>query len=163
MQSIGEDAVADFAEEPNYSDSDSTIFLTHFRRHETAGFYGTVANLASASSQAEENGVQAPSGDEWMKSLAEHGTAAAEALKGQVLYIAVLDHSSIDNPSHDVAVLSSYDPVSLDQACVDLVNMNEECQTLALHIADCSGLSTLIHAEQMGLGSRTYTFLSIDN
>ncbi len=160
MQAIGEDSVVDFAEGPNSSDYDRTIFLTHFRRHETVGFSGTVANLASVSSQTEEND---PNGDELMKSLAERGAAAAETLKGQALYIAVLDHSSIDDPSRDVAVLSSYDPVSLDQACVDLVNMNEECQTLALHIADCSGLSTLIHAEQMGLGSRTYAFLSIDD
>ncbi len=163
MQAIGEDSVVDFADEPNDSDYDRTIFLTHFRRHETAGFSGTVANLASISSQTEENGVSSPNGDEWMKSLAERGAAAAETLKGQALYIAVLDHFSIDDPSRDVAVLSSYDPVSLDQACVDLVNMNEECQTLALHIADCSGLSTLIQAEQMGLGSRTYAFLSIEN
>ncbi len=98
-----------------------------------------------------------------LQSLAERGTAAAEALKGQALYIAVLDHSSIDDPSRDIAVLSSYDPVALDQACVDLVNMTEECQTLALHIADCNGLSTLIQAEQMGLGSRTYAFSSIEN
>ena len=76
---------------------------------------------------------------------------------------AVLDHFSIGDVSNDVAVLSSYDPVSLDQACVDLVNMSEECQILALHIASCNGLSTLIQAEQMGLGSRTYAFLSIDN
>ena len=98
-----------------------------------------------------------------MKSLAEHGNAAAETLKGQVLYIAVLDQFSIGDTANDIAILSSYDPVSLDQACVDLVNMTDECHRLALHIADCNGLSTLIQAEQMGLGSRTYAFLSIDN
>ncbi len=163
MQAIGEDPVVDFAEGPNSSDYDHTIFLTHFRRHETAGFSGTVANLASVSSQAEENGVPSPNGDEWMRSLAERGAAAAETLKEQALYLAVLDHSSIDDPSHDVAVLSSYDPVALDQACVDLVNMTKECQALAVHIEECSGLSTLIHAEQMGLGSRTYAFSSIEN
>lgn len=163
IQSTGEPSIVDLVDDPNYADYGSTIFLTHFHRHEAAGFHGTVANLASISSQTEETDSQPPNADELMKLLAERGNAAAETLKGQVLYIAVLDHFSIGNDSTDIAILSSYDPVSLDQACVDLVNMSEECQILALHIASCKGLSTLIQAEQMGLGSRTYAFLSIDN
>lgn len=163
IQLIGEPSIVDVADEPNYTDYGNTLFLTHFHRHEATGFRGTVANLASLSSQTEENDFQSPNTDELMKSLAEHGNAAAETLKGQVLYIAVLDHFSIGDTANDIAILSSYDPVSLDQACVDLVNMTEECHRLALHIASCNGLSTLIQAEQMGLGSRTYAFLSIDN
>ena len=112
---------------------------------------------------SEQTDPQSLNADELMKLLAEHGNMAAETLKGQVLYIAVLDHFSIGDVSNDVAILSSYDPVSLDQACVDLVNMSEECQMLALHIASCNSISTLTQAEQMGLGIRTYAFLSIDN
>lgn len=126
------------------------------------GFYGTVANLASISRQSEETGSHTPA-DKLTKLLAERGNAAAETLKGQVVYMAVLDRLSIGDSSTDIAILSSYDPVALDQACVDLVNMIEECQMLALHITGCKGLSTLIQAEQMGLGNRTYAFLRIDN
>lgn len=161
MREAGEPAVADYGSELDYSDYDNILVLTHFHHHETLGFYGTIANLASFSRQAEENGSQTVNADEWMKELAELGNAAVETLTEQVLYIAVLDHFGIGDASSDAAIFPSYDPVSLDQACLDYVNMTEEGQSFALHIADCGGLSTLIHAEQMGLGSRTYALLNI--
>lgn len=157
----GEPAAANYGCEFKYSDYDNIIVLTHFHRHETLGFYGTIANLASISEQAEEYGSQTDNADERMKELAELGNAAAETLKGQILYIAVLDHFGIGDATSDATIFSSYDPVSLDQACLDYVNMTEEGQSFALHIADCGGLSTLIHAERLGLGSRTYALLNI--
>ena len=110
IQSIGEPSIVDLVDDPNYADYGSTIFLTHLHRHEAAGFHGTVANLASISRQTEETGSRSPNADELMKLLAERGNMAAETLKGQVLYIAVLDHFSIGDVSNDVAILSSYDP-----------------------------------------------------
>lgn len=158
---VGEPAAANYGSELDYSNYDNILVLTHFHRHETLGFYGTIMNLASFSGLPEKNSSQTGNADEWMKELAELGNAAAETLKGQVLYIAVLDHFSIGDASSDAAIFSSYDPVSLDQACLDYINMTEEGQSFALHIADCGGLSALIHAEQMGLGSRTYALLNI--
>lgn len=86
----------------------------------------------------------------------------AESLSGPVLYIAVLDQWSVGDSAYGGAIAASYDPISLDQACVDLVNMAEECQPLAAHIASCNGINTLVAGEQDGWGSRTYAFLSID-
>ena len=97
-----------------------------------------------------------------MKHLAEQGKTAVESMNEPVLYIAVLDRWSIGDSQYNGGIVSSYDPVSLDQACVDLVNMTEECQSLAAHIASCNGIYTLISAEQMGWGSRTYGLLNID-
>lgn len=144
---------------PSY---DSTIILTHFEPHDTAGFYGTVAHMASISEQ--QKGLERITGntDEMMEYLAEWGKAGAESLNGPVLYLSVLDQWSVGDSTYGGAIMASYDQVSLDQACVDLVNMTEECQLLAAHIADCGGSNTLVDAEQIGWGSRTYAFLSID-
>lgn len=142
---------------------DSTVILSHFEPHDTVGFYGTIAHIASVSTQWEDLDHFADNLDGMMKYLAEQGKAGAERLNGSVLYIAVLDQWSIDNSAYGGSILASYDPVSLDQACVDLVNMTDECQSLAAHIAACSGTNTLAEAEQIGLGSCTYAFLSIDS
>lgn len=139
---------------------DSALVLTHFEPHDAVGFYGTAAHMASVSTRRKDLETNEPG--KVMERLAEQGKAAAESLNGPILYIAVLDQWSIGNPAYGGAIAASYDPVSLDQACVDLVNMTVECQSLAAQIADCNGIDTLIHAEQMGWGSRTYAFLSID-
>lgn len=148
--------------ETDFSSYDSTIILTHFESHDTVGFYGTTAHMASVSAQQEdlEHFTADPNG--MMQYLAEQGKAAAESVNGPILYIAVLDQWSVGESAYSGNIVASYDPVSLDQACVDLINMTEECQSLAAHIAVCKGIYTLVNAEQMGWGSRTYAFLSID-
>lgn len=162
IQATGASIIENDGTETELADYDNTIFLTHFEPHSMVGFCGTVAHLASISGQQDSFEDFTDDGEMLMKHLAEQGNTAAKNLNDPVLYIAVLDHWSIGNSSYKGRIVASYDPVSLDQACVDLVNMTEECQSLAAHIAASNGIYTLVNAEQMGLGSRTYAFLSID-
>lgn len=162
IQSTGASTIENDGAETELTDYDSTIFLTHFEPHNMACFCGTVAHLASISGQQDNFGDFTNDAEMLMKHLAEQGNTVAESLNNPVLYIAVLDHWSIGDSSYKGNIVSSYDPVSLDQACVDLVNMTEECQSLAAHIAVSNGIYTLVNAEQIGWGSRTYAFLSID-
>lgn len=148
--------------EIDFSGYDSTVILTHFEPCDAVGFYGTTAHMASVSARREDLERVAGDPGEMMRYLAEQGKAASESLSGPVLYIAVLDRWSVGNPAYGGSIAASYDPVSLDQACVDLVNMTEECQPLAAQIAACGGVDTLTDAEQIGWGSRTYAFLRID-
>lgn len=149
--------------ETDLSGYDSTVILSHFEPDNIVGFYGTVAHMASISTRQEEWQRFTDDPDGMMKYLAEQGKAAAESLNDAVLYIAVLDQWSIGDSAYGGNIVAAYDPVSLDQACVDLVNMTEECQSLAAHIAICKGIYTLVDAEQMGWGSRTYALLNIDS
>lgn len=146
--------------ETDFSGFDSTVILTHFESHDTVGFYGTTAHMVAVSAQQEdlEHFTADPNG--MMQYLAEQGKA--ESVNGPIFYIAVLDQWSVGESAYSGNIVASYDPVSLDQACVDLINMAEECQSLAAYIAVCEGIHTLVNAEQMGWGSRTYAFLSID-
>lgn len=163
IQTTGASIIESEEAETGLSDYDSTIILTHFEPHDMIGFFGTVAHMASASIQQKDLERFADDPDGMMQYLAEQGKAGAESLNGSILYIAVIDQWSIGDSSYGGAIVASYDPVSLDQACVDLVNMTEECYLLAAHIAACSGVNTLVEAAQIGWGSRTYAFLSIDS
>ena len=84
----------------------------------------------------------------------------------------MLFRSSVDcdcdgNPAepdmHDIGILASTDPVALDQACIDLVYAAEDGQSLINRIESRNGLHTLEHAEGIGLGSRTYELVSLDD
>ena len=92
-------------------------------------------------------------------------------LDGNILYINVMNRLSVDcdcdgNPAepdmHDIGILASYDPVALDQACIDLVYSAEDGDSLVERIESRNGLHTLEHAEDIGLGSRTYELVNID-
>jgi uncharacterized Fe-S center protein len=63
---------------------------------------------------------------------------------------------------HDIGILASTDPVALDQACIDLIYAAENNRALVSRIEGRNGLLTLEHAETIGLGSRTYTLVSVD-
>lgn len=63
---------------------------------------------------------------------------------------------------HDIGILASFDPVALDQACYDLVSQAEGNDALMRRIERRHGLHTLEHAEEIGLGSRTYNLVDID-
>ena len=61
-----------------------------------------------------------------------------------------------------IGILASSDPVALDQASVDLVYQAEDGEALVKRIESRNGIHTLEHAEEIGLGSRTYEMVNID-
>lgn len=94
-----------------------------------------------------------------------------DALDGRIVYINVMNRLSVDcdcdgNPAepdmHDIGILASYDPVALDQACVDLVYAAEDGTSLIQRIESRNGIHTIEHAAEIGLGSREYTIVNID-
>ena len=109
--------------------------------------------------------------DPFLESMAEAGKSVADALDGNILYINVMNRLSVDcdcdsNPSepdmHDIGILASFDPVAVDQACVDLVYAAEDGASLVNRIESRNGLHTLEHAADVGLGSREYELISLD-
>ena len=85
--------------------------------------------------------------------------------------INVMNRLSVDcdcdgNPAepdiHDIGILASYDPVALDQACVDLVYQAEGNASLVNRIENRKGIHTLEYGEEIGLGSRDYKLVDLD-
>ena len=165
----------------HFTNYDSFLVLSHFKGHAMAGFGGAIKNISIgiASSEGKSHihsggtGGSMWSGDQdaFLESMAEAGKSVVEALDGKIVYINVMNRLSVDcdcdgNPAepdmHDIGILASYDPVALDQACVDLVYAAVDGGSLVNRMESRNGLHTLEHAEEIGLGSRTYQLVSID-
>lgn len=166
----------------NFASYDSFLVLSHFKGHAMAGFGGAIKNISIGIASAEgkcwihSGGTSRTNAwggrqDVFLESMAEAGKSVVEALAGKIVYINVMNRLSVDcdcdgNPAepdmHDIGILASYDPVALDQACVDLVYGAEDGRSLISRIESRNGLHTLEHAEKIGLGSRTYQLVSID-
>lgn len=160
---------------------DYFVVLSHFKGHSMAGFGGAIKNISIgiASSEGKAHIHSGGTGgsmwggdqDAFLESMAEAGKSVVDALEGNILYINVMNRLSVDcdcdgSPAepdmHDIGILASYDPVALDQACVDLVYSAENGASLIQRIESRNGLHTLEYGEAIGLGSRTYELVSID-
>ena len=107
------------------------------------------------------------------KPWGDAGKAVSDYLDNgeRITYINVMNRISIDcdcdgNPAepdiHDIGILASNDPVALDQACIDLVSQAEGNESLMARIADRNGIHTLENAEAIGLGSRAYQLVELE-
>ncbi len=166
----------------NYTD---WVILSHFKGHAMAGFGGAIKNVGI--------GISSPSGkvyvhtagtktsgsiwyndqDAWLEALAEMVSGFSSHVgEAHIIYINVMNRLSVDcdcdgHPAepdiHDIGILASTDPVALDQACVDLIYQAEGNASLVKRMESLHAVHTLEHAEEIGLGSRTYELVGIDD
>ena len=165
-----------------FADYDSYLILSHFKGHAMAGFGGAIKNISIGIGSSEgkswihtggtsKRGISGDQ-DAFLESMGEAGKSVVDALDGQIVYINVMNRLSVDcdcsgNPAepdmHDIGILASADPVALDQACIDLVYAAQDSGSLVKRIESRNGLHTLEYAEQIGLGSRTYELVKIND
>jgi uncharacterized protein len=164
----------------NFINYDYYIVLSHFKGHTMAGLGGAIKNISIgiASSKGKEwihkggnggNGIWA-GGDAFLDAMAEAGKSVVDRLNGNILYINVMNRLSVDcdcfgNPAdpdmHDIGILSSLDPVALDQACVDLVYAAPDGKSLIQRIESRNAIRTINHGAAIGLGSKTYELIKL--
>ena len=127
-----------------------------------------------------DNAFNNPHGqDAFLESMAAAAQGVHDYFKQpgkDIVYINVMNEMSVDcdcngNPENpelsDIGILASTDPVALDQACVDLVfNYNstegDNAAPLIERINTRHGIHTIDHAEKIGLGSKNYNIINID-
>jgi uncharacterized Fe-S center protein len=168
------------------ADFDFLIALSHFKGHAIGGYGGTIKNMSiGIASTTGKNRIHTAGNndDQWMggdqddflESMAE-ATLAVENYFGaeNVLYINVMNRMSVDcdcsgamaaEPEvHDIGILASFDPVALDQACIDLIYAVEDssAESLIQRIESRNGAYVLDHGAKIGLGSQIYEIVSID-
>jgi len=161
---------------------DYYVVLSHFKGHASAGYGGAIKNLSIGLASAPGKSLIHSGGtrrtgytgnqDRFLKGMAEASAAIVSHLDGNLLYINVMNRLSVDcdcmgNPAepdmHDIGILVSLDPVALDQACIDLIYAAEDGASLIRRIEARNGIHTLEHAAAIGLGSREYILVSIDD
>lgn len=170
-----------------FTDYDSYLVLSHFKGHAMAGFGGAIKNISIGLGSSEGkswihsggNSKTNPWGgdqDEFLEAMGDAGKSVSDYLKNgeRIVYINVMNRLSVDcdcdgNPAepdmHDIGILASTDSVALDQACIDLIYEQKDGDgaSLVRRIESRNGLHTLEHAEEIGLGSRTYQLVKLDD
>lgn len=168
-----------------FDDYGSYLILSHFKGHAMAGYGGAIKNISIGLASSEgkswiHSGGTRKSGfsgkqDAFLEAMAEAGKSVSDHLGNgeRIVYVNVMNRLSIDcdcngNPRepdiHDIGILASTDPVALDQACIDLIYEQKDGDGASFvnRVESLNGLHTLEHAEEIGLGSRTYTLVDID-
>ena len=167
----------------HFANYDSFLVLSHFKGHAMAGFGGAIKNI-SIGFGSQEGKVWIHSGgtrttgnifgeqDPFLESMADAAKAVDTAMGDNIVYISVLNRLSVDcdcdgNPAepdmHDIGILASTDPLAVDQAAIDLVYAMPDSASLVERIESRNGLHTLDAAEAVGLGSRTYSLVNLDD
>lgn len=168
---------------------DSVLNLAHFKGHAMGGFGGVIKNqsigIASSAGKAyihtagvtrkpEELWSNLPEQNAFLESMAEAAKAVADYMKGNILYIDVMNNLSVDCDcdSHpedpcmaDIGILASTDPVAVDQACIDKIWTSKDPgrDHFIARVERQNGRHILPYAEEIGLGSRDYELMDTDN
>ena len=163
---------------------DDWIILSHFKGHMMAGYGGAIKNVGiGISSQRGKIYVHSAGTrtfgtimhsdqDAWLEALAEMVLGFSSRVgREHIVYINVMNRLSVDcdcvgmpaSPDiHDIGIAAGTDPVAVDQACIDMIYRAPGNTALVNRIESLHGLHTLEHAEEIGLGSRTYDLVDID-
>lgn len=173
-------------------DYDSMVNLAHFKGHMMGGFGGVLKNqsigFASRNGKAYIHGAgttrdpdyvwqHLPEQMDFLESMAESAKAIQDYYggpeSGKLVYIAVMNNLSIDcdcdslpeDPCMaDIGILSSTDPVALDQACIDKIWASEDRgrDHFIERVERQQGREILPYAEAIGIGSRKYELIDLD-
>ena len=167
---------------------DSMLMLSHFKGHAMGGFGGALKNMsigvASSSGKAwihtaaktkdpGELWNNLPEQDHFLESMAEADESVIDYMKGNIVYINVMNNLSIDcdcdsNPEPpcmaDIGITASLDPVACDKASLDFVYNSEDKgkERLIARIEEKHGIRTVEHAEELGIGTTDYEIINID-
>ena len=166
---------------------DSMLVLSHFKGHPMGGFGGAIKNISIglASSYVKKyihtSGMENPTyedlftsdHDKFLESMADAAKSILNFYKDNILFINVMVNMSVDcdccavakDPTiKDIGILSSTDPLALDQACIDLVynSTDPNKSDLIERIESRNGIHTLDAAEKINLGNREYELIEID-
>ena len=172
----------------NLEKYDAMLILSHFKGHQMGGYGGALKNMsigvASSSGKAwihtagrtrkvDELWDNIPEQDYFLESMAEADEAVIKYMKGNIVYINVINNISIDcdcnkNPEapcmHDIGITASIDPVACDKASLDLIYNSEDKgkERLIARIEKMHGIRTIEHAEELGIGTTNYKLINID-
>ena len=167
----------------NIKNYDSMLVISHFKGHPMGGYGGALKQLsigcASSYGKAYIHGAGIPEKkwdteqNKFLESMADTAYSVAELFKDNIVYINIMCNMSVDcdccsdakEPCmKDIGILSSLDPVALDQACIDLVyNSNDPGKKeLIERIESKNGTHVIKVANELGLGTREYELVNIE-
>lgn len=170
----------------NIENYDSMLVVSHFKGHPMGGYGGALKQLsigvASSKGKRYIHCVGKEDGsyedmfkveqNKFLEAMADASKSVVDYFKGNIVYINIMCNMSVDcdccgvakDPCMaDIGILSSLDPVALDQACIDLVyNSNDEGKyDLIERIESRNGIHTIESAAELNVGIREYEIIEI--
>ncbi|MBR0280851.1 MAG: DUF362 domain-containing protein [Oscillibacter sp.] len=172
----------------NILNYDSMLVLAHFKGHPMGGYGGALKQLsigcASRAGKAlihsggrTDNNVKTwdehAEQDAFCEAMADAAFTVVEHFKGKIAFVNVMKNLSVDcdccavaeDPCmKDIGILSSLDPVAIDQACIDLVYAAKDDPGQAHfleRVESRHGMHTIEAAAELGFGSREYELITL--
>ena len=171
----------------NIKNYDSCLVISHFKGHQMGGFGGALKQLSIGMASTAGKAYQHSGGrtddqkecwnppcsdKEFKEAMADAAYSVVKYFNGKMAFINIMANISIDCDCDgnaqppcmkDIGILSSTDPVALDQACLDLIYNSKDKgkeklierieSKLGPHIIECS--------EQLGTGTSKYELIYV--
>lgn len=171
----------------NILNYDSMVVLAHFKGHPAGGYGGALKQLsigcASRAGKAlihsagrsddryETWNVHADT-TEFPEAMADAAASVVRHFDGRIAYVNVMKNLTVDcdcsqDPEPpcmaDIGMLSSMDPVAIDQACMDLILGSDDPgrEHFMERVNRQNGIHTIEAAADLGIGSREYELIEL--
>lgn len=171
----------------NITNYDSMLVISHFKGHPMGGYGGALKQLSigCASSRGKawihtagftknqkELWNNLPEQDKFLEAMADAASSVVKYFEGNMAFINIMCNMSVDcdccakaeDPCmKDIGILSSLDPVALDQACIDLIKSSNDLgkEHFLERVNSRNGTHIIDTAEKLGFGSREYELINI--
>ena len=172
----------------NLANYDSLLVLSHFKGHPMGGYGGALKQLsigcASSAGKAliHSGGVTGDQAVVWdrhaeqdvfCEAMADAAASVTAYFGNRTAYVSMMCNLSVDcdccavaeDPCmKDIGILSSLDPVALDQACMDLIYQSDDPgrDHFLRRVESRHGTHTIDAAAALGVGSKEYELISLD-
>lgn len=172
----------------NIDNYDSMLVLSHFKGHPMGGYGGALKQLSiGIASSAGKSWIHSAGftlnqnelwdniaeQDKFLEAMADSASSVVNYFKGNIAYINIMCNLSVDcdccavaeDPCmKDIGILSSLDPIALDQACIDLIynSTDKGREHFVERIERQNGIHTIEAACDLGFGTRDYELIEID-
>lgn len=172
----------------NIQNYDSMIVLAHFKGHPMGGYGGALKQLSIGCASSAGKALIHSAGktddqeilwdnvapqDTFCEAMADAAGSVVDYFKGNIVYINIMCNLSVDcdccavaeDPCmKDIGILSSLDPVALDQACIDLIYASKDPgrDHFVERVETRHGIHTIEAAAELGFGSREYELVDLD-
>lgn len=169
----------------NMANYDSMLVLSHFKGHPMGGYGGALKQLSIGCASTvgkciiHSGGLVKDQDILWSntaeqsvfcESMADSAMSVAEYFKDKIAYVNIMCNLSVDcdccavaeDPCMaDIGILSSLDPVALDQACIDLIYNSDDPgkKHFIERVESRKGTHTIDAAAELGFGSKDYELI----
>ena len=172
----------------NLVNYDSMLVLSHFKGHPAGGYGGALKQLSIGCASTVGKCLIHSGGlisdqtivwdhmaeqDVFCESMADAAGGIVTYFKGNIAYVNMMCNLSVDcdccavaeDPCmKDIGILSSLDPVALDQACMDLIYQSDDPgrDHFLQRVESLHGTHTIDAAAELGYGTKEYELICVD-